>query len=235
MSVSVARALGTTVIAAAVGVGVGAMLVGRVLRAERQAMGPLILMPQPGERAAIVVFGATTLPTGPCRELVARLEHARSLAEQGRASTIVVSGGTVVDDEGRILDESADMAAWLIDQGVPAESVMLGLPGANTRQTIATMARITRETGMHPWIAVSSPFHARRIRDEARRVGVDVVVSGPGDGPETLDREVYRLRVIAEVLGTVYYALPPKVASLVPISVRGWRHTIPHRLVRMDE
>lgn len=228
----IGRTLGATVVAA---VGVGAVLVGRVVWAERQATRPLRMTTQPGERAAIVVFGATTLPTGPCRELVARLQHARTLFEQGRASTIVVSGGTVVDDEGRTLDESADMAAWLIDHGVPAEAVVLGLPGANTRETVATMVRITRETGLHPWIGVSSPFHARRILDEAKRVGIDVIVSGPGDGPETLDREVHRLRVIAEVVGTVYYTLPPKVASLVPSTARSLRHTIPHLLVDMDE
>ena len=61
----------------------------------------------------------------------------------------------------------------------PAAAIIQGRPGGNTRETISAMARLEVDELLGPWIAVSTPFHARRIRDEARRAGIDVVVSGP--------------------------------------------------------
>lgn len=229
------RLLRTALAATAACVGTGAFLVGRVLLAERQSMRPPVLPTRAGDRAAIIVFGAETLPTGPSRELAARLRHALGLFDQGLASVIVVSGGTVVDDQGRTLDETADMAAWLIDHGVPADAVIPGLPGGNTRQTVATMARMTRDAGLHPWLAVSTPYHAQRILDEARRVGVDVVVSGPADSPEMLAQRVHRSRVLTEALAAVYYVLPSTVTAQVRTSAGTWRHRIPLLLAGRDE
>ena len=235
MSAVRGHARGAALAATVVGIAAGVVLVGRVVWAERQALRPPKLTGGPGDRAAIVVFGGQTEPTGPSEELVSRLSHAQALYEQGLAATIVVSGGSVVDDEGRTLDEAADMTTWLVEHGVPAHAVMLGLPGDNTRQTVATMARITREIGLRPWLAVSSPYHARRIRDEAGRAGVDVVVSCPHDSPETLVPRVHRVRLLSEVVATVYYMLPTLVTSRISTSAGTWRHSIPHRLARMSD
>lgn len=206
---------------------VGALVVARVVRAESKALAPVTLRPEPGDKLAIIVFGAETESTGPSDELASRLRHALRLYELGVASVIVVSGGVVIDDEGRILDETADMSAWLIEHGVPAESVIMGLPGDNTRQTVSTMARLSRELGLHPWVAVSTPYHARRILDEARRAGIDVIVSGPADSPESLVPRVRRVRVLTEAIATVFYVLPESVTSRVRTSAGTWRHRIP--------
>jgi len=194
----------------------------RVVRAEADALKPVVTSSKPGLRPALVVFGCETLRTGPSRELSARLLHAHQLWQADPAKVIVVSGGFSGN-----LDEVADMANFLIDAGVPAEAVMQGRPGGNTRQTIATMARIGTEQGLGPWIAVSTPFHARRIRDEARRVRIDVVVSGPGDSPETLDRAVHRARVITETIATLFYMLPNSVTDHVRTSTGSLRHSLP--------
>ena len=194
----------------------------RVVRAEADALKPVSIGSKPGLRPALVVFGCETLPTGPSRELSARLLHAYQLWQADLAKVIVVSGGVSGN-----LDEVADMANFLIDAGVPAEAIMQGRPGGNTRQTIATMARIGMEQGLGPWIAVSTPFHARRIRDEARRVRIDVVVSGPGDSPETLDRAVHRARLITETIATLFYLLPTSVTDRVRTSTGSLRHSLP--------
>lgn len=235
MNRSTARPFGTVLGMTAAAVGIAAVLVARVVQAERQALSARDLPHEPGDRTAIVVFGGQTGPTGPCEEVVSRLGHARALFERGLASVIVVSGGTTVDDEGRILDEPAAMAAWLIAQGVPAEAVRPGVPGDNTRQTVATMARMSREDGLHPWLAVSSPYHARRIRDEARRAGIDAVVSSPGDSPETHVPRVRGVRVLTEAVATAYYVLPESVTSRVRTSSGSWRHTIPVLLAGIRE
>lgn len=235
MSRLAAQVLGALLVSTAVAVGTGAVLAGRVVRAERRAIRPPEPDTRPGARTAIVVFGAQTLPTGPSDELIARLEHARALFDEGLASTIVVSGGSAVDEEGRELDETAAMTAWLIDRGVPADAILIGRPGDNTRQTVATMARMTREAGLSPWLAVSSPFHARRILDEAARVGIDVEVSGPGDSPETLTPRVRRFQLLMEVLATAYYALPPTLTARTRTPLHAVRRRIGQFLIRHEE
>ena len=229
------RALGALLTSTAIAVGTGAVLVGRVVRAERRAILPPALRIYPDGRPAIIVFGAQTLASGPSDELISRLHHARTLFEQGLASTIVVSGGTSVDDDGRTLDETADMTTWLIDHGVPAEAITIGRPGDNTRQTVATMGRLTREKALHPWLAVSSPFHARRILDEAKRVGIDVVVSGPGDSPVTSTPHIRRFQLLVEVLATAYYAMPPTLTARTRTPLTSVRRRIGEYLIRNEE
>ena len=229
------RALGALLTSTAIAVGTGAVLVGRVVRAERRAILPPALRIHPDGRPAIIVFGAQTLASGPSDELISRLDHARTLFEQGLASTIVVSGGTSVDDDGRTLDETADMTTWLIDHGVPAEAIAIGRPGDNTRQTVATMGRLTREKALHPWLAVSSPFHARRILDEAKRVGIDVVVSGPGDSPVTSTPHIRRFQLLVEVLATAYDAMPPTLTARTRTPLASVRRRIGEYLIRNEE
>jgi hypothetical protein len=144
-------------------------------------------------------------------------------------------GGTTVDDDGRSLDETADMTTWLIDRGVPAEAIATGRPGDNTRQTVATMGRLTREQGLHPWLAVSSPFHARRILDEAKRVGIDVAVSGPGDSPVTSTPHIRRFQLLIEVLATTYYAMPPTLTARTRTPLTSVRRRIAEYLIRNEE
>ena len=235
MSRLATQALGVVLASTAVAVGAGAVLAGRIVRAEREAARPPEPVTEPGARPAIVVFGAEVLATGPSDELIARLDHARALFEQGLAPTIVVSGGTSVDARGRTLDETATMTAWLTERGVTAEAILIGRPGDTTRQTVETMARMTREAGLSPWLAVSSPFHARRILDEAGRLGIDVVVTGPADSPVSLTPRVRRFQLLMEVLATVYYAVPPTLTAGRRTPVHAVRHRIGQYLIRNEE
>lgn len=213
-------------LAAVLGVGsFPALLIVRVIRAERDALKPPRWERRTRDHPAIAVFGAETLPSGPSQELISRLAHARQLLDAGVGEVIVVSGGAA-----GALDEVADMVWWLTEHGVPIESIQTGRPGANTRQTATTLARLTRTYGFRPWIAVSTPFHSRRIRDEARRVGIDVVVSGPADSPEMRDPALRRARVVTEAAATAFYLLPECVTSRVRTSAGSWRHSVPLRL-----
>lgn len=201
------------------------VLIVRVLRAEGAALRPPAFVRRRGDRPAIAVFGAETRASGPSGELVARLAHARTLLEAGLGEVIVVSGGTT-----GALDEVADMVTWLVEQQVPREVILTGRPGANTRQTAGTLARLSRDRGFGPWVAVSTPFHARRIRDEARRVGIELVVSGPSDSPEMRDLPLRRARVVTEAVATAFYLLPESLTSRVRTSAGSWRHSLPLRL-----
>lgn len=218
------------VAATVVGVGatasaLGGIVLARILQAEADACR-LPALPH-GRRADVVVLGATTGPTGPSRELAARLQRAVDLWRLDLVRYIVVSGGRVGE-----LDEVADMRAWLVRNGVPDDVIVDGRPGSNTRQTITTVARLQAEHGWGPWIAVSTPYHARRLRDEARRRSLRLTVTGPGDSPEMLNPSVRRARIVTEIAATVFYALPGSVTSRLPTAAGTWRHSLPRRLAR---
>lgn len=213
----------------AVGCGVGAAagiaLTARVLRAQRSAID---VAPEPAD--AIVVFGAEAHPDGPSGELRDRLEHAIGLWRRGVGRVIVVSGG--VDAHA---DEVRTMTSYLAGRGLPSEAVVPGRPGQNTRQTVRTMARLGGEMGVRSWVAVTTPFHARRVLDEARRRGLRVQVSGPAASPEMRHAQRRRVRIATEVVAGVFYALPEALSARVSTAAGTWRHTIPLRLARESD
>ena len=228
-----ARALGCALVAVAVlamcaaaGASILALL---VRRAERAATTPPrdaadLLPGGPAARPpadALVVFGATVRADGPCAELRARLDHALALWQMGVAPLIMVSGGM---DAG--LDEVEVMTAYLVGKGAPGDAVAPARPGATTRQTLRTL----RGLGDRRYVAVSSPYHALRIRAEARRQGLRVTVSAPASTPETRDAALYRVRFASELLALVWYALPPRLTAHVPTGPGTLRHVVPHVL-----
>jgi uncharacterized SAM-binding protein YcdF (DUF218 family) len=213
---------------AATGAVTAAVLIARVRRAERTAAAPL--PPRAGlEPRGLVILGAETLPSGPSDELRARLLHAAHLWRQGQADVVVASGGVVGE-----LDEVAAMLAFLRDEGLPDAVLLEGRPGGSTRETIATTRRIADDLGIASWIAVSSLYHARRIRDEAQRAGLALVVSAPVGSAEIRDAAVHRSRVLSEAAATVFYALPPGVAARVPTGSGTWRHRLPQLLTELQ-
>lgn len=208
---AVARDAAGAAVIASVGAALAtAVLTARVLRAERAAIAY-----RPGPAGAILVFGARVHDYGPCAELRSRLDHAAGLWRAGVAPVILTSGGT------HGVDEAVGMRQYLIEVGVPQESVGFCQPGTNTRASLDS----ARELGDLRLVAVSSPYHAHRIAAEARRLGLALVVSAPSDSPDTLTPRRRRVRITTEVLGSAYYWLPRSVARRVHPGRA--RHVIP--------
>jgi uncharacterized SAM-binding protein YcdF (DUF218 family) len=193
-------------------------------RAEREASAPTgaratgAASPAP---AAIVVFGATVYEHGPCGELRARLDHAAALWELDVAPAIVVSGGTT----GR-LDETRVMRDYLLGRGVPAAHIVVARPGDTTRETLRTLARL----GRGPYVLVSSPYHALRLRAEARRQGVEATVSAPASTPETRRPKTHRVRFASELVAVAWYALPAAWTARTSTGPGTARHVVPQVL-----
>lgn len=185
--------------------------------------GPLRPAPTPAGDA-VLVFGAQALPTGPSDELRARLDHAVALWQRGGAPVIAVSGGI----DGHVC-ETTVMCAWLMDNGVPADAIVRIEPGATTRETI----RSARRAGDLAYIAVSSPYHARRIRAEARRAGVRMATDCPASTPEWACPRVRRVRVATELMASAWYALPPSVADRLHAPLAPLRHAVPGAIIAL--
>ena len=116
-----------------------------------------------------VVLGTTVYPSGALSErLHVRLEAGRQLYATGKVTKILVSGATGVEG----VNEAEAMAAWLIQQGVPAADIVVDPSGANTRLT-AQNAAILLGKGT-PVIAVSSWYHLARTELALRQEGLEL-------------------------------------------------------------
>jgi uncharacterized SAM-binding protein YcdF (DUF218 family) len=201
-----------------------ALLAAIARRAEREASAPTdalaagVASPAP---AAIVVFGATVYEHGPCGELRARLDHAAALWELGVAPAIVVSGGTTGE-----LDETRVMRDYLRGRRVPDADIRVARPGDTTRETLRTLAQM----GRGPYVLVSSPYHALRLRWEARRQGVEATVSAPASTPETRRPQTHRVRFASELVAVTWYALPPAWTARTSTRPGTARHVVPQVL-----
>ncbi len=122
----------------------------------------------------ILVFGAGIWPDGPSQTMRARVDAAARLYEQGVAPVIMCSGSC--DGRG---SEARLMRTLLVEHGVPAEAIIADDHGTSTRNALLSARRFGRGRWRR-FIAVSSPYHLRRIAQEARRQGLDVETSAAG-------------------------------------------------------
>ena len=123
---------------------------------------------------AIVVLGAAQYDGTPSPVLRARLDHVVELYDEGIAPLVVVTGGA---REGDRFTEAAASAAYLSDRGVPGGVVERETTGATSYESLASVARFLRERGISDVVLVSDPFHAYRIGEISREVGMRASVS----------------------------------------------------------
>jgi len=147
-----------------------------------------------------IVPGNTVEKDGrPSARLSARLDQTAALYRQGLFPDVIVSGG--VGREG--FDEAEVMKRYLIEHGVPEDSIHVDSAGATTRLTARNAARIMRENGWRSAIVVSQYFHVPRMRLALQRSGVTPVFSAHARYFER--RDVYS--IAREVVGYGAYYL----------------------------
>ncbi len=163
----------------AVGIG-GALLVAAVWRQARTDQA------QPAD--AIVVLGTAQWNGYPGPVLRARLDHALDLYRQGLAPLLVVTGGRMPGDE---FTEAEAARAYLIEQGVPPEAILLENEGRNSWESMRGVRDITAGAGIGRLLLVSDGFHLFRLKLMARDLGLDAAASPatgspirPGSGGE---------------------------------------------------
>ena len=187
---------------------------GKVVRADRARPGPY------RQVDAVVVLGGKVYPRGPSSEMRARLEHARDIWLRGGTGQLIMTGG--VDGD---LDESQIMARYLADRGVPADRIESINTGHNTR------ASLTALTGRaNRFVAVSSRYHTHRLRAEAHRQGLDVVVDCPTSSPEVSAARTHLVRLQEETLACILYAAPRWLSGPVRLWIGDLRYSLPNRI-----
>ena len=142
-----------------------------------------------GAADAIVVLGAAQYDGRPSPALRARLDHAVALYEDDLAPVVWVTGGRQPGDR---FSEASASSRYLIRQGVPDTAVQLEVQGGSTYESLAAAARYLKDRGQRNVLLVSDPWHAYRIAETAREVGLHPRVS-PAGGAEVSENGLRRL------------------------------------------
>jgi len=120
---------------------------------------------------AIVVFGAGVYANGtPSLALYDRVLTACRLYHEGYAPLLIFSGGPGMG----AIHETDAMRRMAIEQGVPADAILLDRHGLDTRATVRNTVPIFRQRHICRVLAVSQFFHLPRIKITYLHAGFDV-------------------------------------------------------------
>jgi uncharacterized SAM-binding protein YcdF (DUF218 family) len=174
---------------------------------------PLRLSAPPQPADAIVVFAGGVGESGTAGVGVQeRVAAAVNLYRGGFAPAIVFSSGYVFT-----LREAEVMKAIAVDQGVPAEAIVLEESAANTYENVRNTNQIAQQRGWTRVLLVSSPYHMLRATRTWHKVapGVSVIPTPPAQSQfylrDGLGASVEQIRGIIH-----------EYAALVVYWLRGW-------------
>jgi vancomycin permeability regulator SanA len=118
----------------------------------------------------ILVLGAAEYGGRPSPVFEGRLDHAVLLFEQGRATTVMVLGGSRPGDP---TSEAAAGREYLVAQGVPADAALAEPVGHTTLESLRAAAGYMSANGLRTAFLVSDPWHNLRIERMASDLGIE--------------------------------------------------------------
>lgn len=117
-----------------------------------------------------IVLGAALWNDRPSPGLRERLDLACKLFQNGAVDRLIVSGG--LDGNGSKLTEAEGMKRYLVERGVPAESIVLEPEAKSTYENLLFSKRIMDRQGWAQAVIVTHVYHGARAIDVARFVGL---------------------------------------------------------------
>ena len=150
----------------------------------------------------IIVLGAAEYRGRPSPVLRARLDHALELYRRGLAPRILTTGGAGGDP---IFTEGGVGRSYLVNKGVPSESIVVEPEGESTVYSIAAASEILRRMGLQSAIVVSDGYHIYRVKKMLQANGLRVYGS---PRPEKADRGLHeRWLYVKQAIGYVLWSL----------------------------
>jgi uncharacterized SAM-binding protein YcdF (DUF218 family) len=135
---------------------------------------------QAGPADAIVVLGAAQYEGRPSPVLKARLDHAAALWNRGLAPRMIVTGGRGVGDT---TSEAAVGMRYLVQRGIPADSIWMDTEGLTTSQSMVAVRHLLRTNPYPSVLIVSDPFHMLRLAILTRRLHMIPLLSPTRTSP----------------------------------------------------
>lgn len=120
----------------------------------------------------LVVMGAGINGTEPSLSMLDRLTAALDWLEAHPDATVIVSGAKAPDE---LMSEAAVMAAWLEEQGIAPERILLDELATDTRENIVNSYTLAAKNGGGRVAFVSSEYHLCRMRMIIRSLGFEPV------------------------------------------------------------
>jgi len=131
---------------------------------------------------AVVVMGVAQYDGRPSPQLQARLDHVLTLWNEGLTSLIITTGGNKPGDR---FTEAQTSANYLIESGIPENSIALEAAGTSTRESLLGVESIMKSRDLHSILIVTDPYHALRSRLIAQDLGLTSFVSPTRTSPLT--------------------------------------------------
>lgn len=117
-----------------------------------------------GDPQIMIVLGCQVKSWGPSILLQDRLNEALDYLEEHPDMTVVVSGGQGPDEP---MSEAQAMCEYLVENGFPAEQILLEDESHNTMQNLMYTMTLLAEEGYdvtQDMVVVSNGFHLTRVR-----------------------------------------------------------------------
>jgi uncharacterized SAM-binding protein YcdF (DUF218 family) len=118
---------------------------------------------------AILVLGAAQYDGTPSPVFLGRLRHAQLLYKQGRATTVMVLGGSRPGDVSTEADAGRD---YLLAHGLPSGAVVAEPIGNSTYESLRAAAAYMRVHDLRTAFLVSDPWHNLRVEKMASDLGI---------------------------------------------------------------
>lgn len=152
---------------------------------------------------AIVVFGAAEYAGRPSPVFRARLDHAFDLFKKGIAPVIITTGGKGGEPQ---LSEGGVGRDYLIQRGVPEDSVIAETQSDDTSQSAARVGNIMRTNGFRTCVAVSDGYHMFRIKQMLAEQGIDAYGAPRPEYRSTSSRQRFQ-DTMHEVVGYMLWKM----------------------------
>jgi uncharacterized SAM-binding protein YcdF (DUF218 family) len=150
----------------------------------------------------IVVLGAAQYDGDPSSILQARLNHAKTLYDQGVAKQIVTVGGRKPSD--RYTEaEAGDL--YLAKNGVPVDRITEVNTGNDTLTSLRAVAAVLKQHRWSTAVLVSDPWHMFRSKTMAIESGIDAWTSPTHSGPAVQTRSTQLRYIFRETAALLYY------------------------------
>jgi uncharacterized SAM-binding protein YcdF (DUF218 family) len=134
----------------------------------------------------IIVMGAAEYRGHPSPVFKLRLDHAVMLYQQHLAPFVMTTGGPGGDPS---FTEGGVGRSYLIDRGIPPESIIVEDAGETTAYSLSAAAEIFRRMNLRSCIVVSDGYHMFRVKRILQAMGFTVFGSPREQGDTTITRE----------------------------------------------
>ena len=152
---------------------------------------------------AIVVFGAAEYAGRPSPVFRARLDHAFDLFKKEIAPVIITTGGKGGEPQ---LSEGGVGRDYLIQRGVPDDSVIAETQSDDTSQSAARVGNIMRTNGFRTCVAVSDGYHMFRIKQMLAEQGIEAYGAPRPEYRSTSSRQRFQ-DTMHEVVGYMLWKI----------------------------